>query len=204
MFTLNILSLQNRYQICFFFLYSDMHMLGFNFILGRICIFLCFKLIIQNKIKFRPRMKLNHNVLYCSSKLKKKIGVIIHKLELADKGNEKSTQVTTFSPVTYIKIIMYMVPLYHFVAFDVQSGATLCTLVQLGVVWCDLVQIRATWCRLVQPGADWCNLVQVGTTWCRLVQLGAGQCNLAQFGATWFSMVQLGAGYKNLVQSGAT
>ena len=37
-------------------------------------------------------MKLNHNVLYCSSKLKKKkIGVIIHKLELADKGNEKST-----------------------------------------------------------------------------------------------------------------
>ena len=74
-----------------FFLYSDVHMLGFNFILGRICIFLCFKLIIQNKIKFRPRMKLNHNVLYCSSKLKKKIGVIIHKLELADKGNEKST-----------------------------------------------------------------------------------------------------------------
>ena len=62
-----------------------------NFILGRICIFLCFKLIIQNKIKFRPRMKLNLNVLYCSSKLKKKIGVIIHKLELADKGNEKST-----------------------------------------------------------------------------------------------------------------
>lgn len=53
--------------------------------------FLCFKLIIQNKIKFRPRMKFNHNVLYCSSKLKKKIGVIIHKLELADKGNEKST-----------------------------------------------------------------------------------------------------------------
>ena len=36
-------------------------------------------------------MKLNHNVLYCSSKLKKKIGVIIHKLVLADKGNEKST-----------------------------------------------------------------------------------------------------------------
>ena len=38
-------------------------------------------------------MKLNHNVLYCSSKSKKKKkkGVIIHKLELADKGNEKST-----------------------------------------------------------------------------------------------------------------
>lgn len=36
-------------------------------------------------------MKLNHNVLYCSSKFKKKIDVIIHKLELADKGNEKST-----------------------------------------------------------------------------------------------------------------
>ena len=36
-------------------------------------------------------MKLNRNILCCSSKLKKKLGVIIHKLELADKGNEKST-----------------------------------------------------------------------------------------------------------------
>ena len=36
-------------------------------------------------------MKLNHNVLCCSSKFQNKLGVIIHKLELADKGNEKLT-----------------------------------------------------------------------------------------------------------------
>ena len=45
-------------------------MLWFNFILGLNFIFLCFKLIIiihyhttkQGKIKFKPRMKLNHNM----------------------------------------------------------------------------------------------------------------------------------------------
>ena len=44
-------------------------MLWFNFILGLNFIFLCFKLIIlhyhtlkQRKIKFKPRIKLNHNI----------------------------------------------------------------------------------------------------------------------------------------------
>ena len=44
-------------------------MLWFNFILGLIFIFLCFKLIIiyyhaqkQRKIKIKPRIKLNHNI----------------------------------------------------------------------------------------------------------------------------------------------
>ena len=44
-------------------------MLWFNFILDLNFIFLCFKLVIihyltqrQNKIKFKPRTKLNHNV----------------------------------------------------------------------------------------------------------------------------------------------
>ena len=44
-------------------------MLWFNFILGSNDIFLCFKLIIihyntqkQKKIKFEPRIKLNHNI----------------------------------------------------------------------------------------------------------------------------------------------
>ena len=46
-----------------------MYMLWFNFILGLNCIFFCFKLIIihyhtqkQKKIKFKPRIKLNHNI----------------------------------------------------------------------------------------------------------------------------------------------
>ena len=45
------------------------YMLWFNFILGSNFIFLCFKLIIihcnaqkQKKIKFEPRIKLNHNI----------------------------------------------------------------------------------------------------------------------------------------------
>ena len=46
-------------------------MLWFNFILGLNFTFLCFKLITmhyltqkQRKIKFKPRMKLNHNIYY--------------------------------------------------------------------------------------------------------------------------------------------
>ena len=46
-----------------------MYMLWFNFILGLNFIFLCFKLIIihyhsqkQRQIKFKPRIKLNHNI----------------------------------------------------------------------------------------------------------------------------------------------
>ena len=46
-----------------------MYMLWFNFILGLNFIFFCFKLIIihyhtqkQRKIKFKPRIKLNHNI----------------------------------------------------------------------------------------------------------------------------------------------
>ena len=46
-------------------------MLWFNFILGLNFIFLCFKLIIMHyltqkqwKIKFKPRMKLNHNTYH--------------------------------------------------------------------------------------------------------------------------------------------
>ena len=45
-------------------------MLWFNFILGLNFIFLCFKLIIihyhtqkQREIKFKPRIKLNHNIV---------------------------------------------------------------------------------------------------------------------------------------------
>ena len=47
------------------------YMLWFNFILGLNFIFLCFKLITmhyltqkQRKIKFKPRVKLNHNIYY--------------------------------------------------------------------------------------------------------------------------------------------
>ena len=48
---------------------SVLYMLWFNFILGLNFIFFCFKLIIihyhtqkQRKIKFKPRIKLNHNI----------------------------------------------------------------------------------------------------------------------------------------------
>ena len=51
-----------------------MYVLWFNFILGLNFIFLCFNLIIihyhtpkQRKIKFKPRIKLNHNI--CMPKL---------------------------------------------------------------------------------------------------------------------------------------
>ena len=47
----------------------QVYMLWFNFILGLNFIFLCFKLIIihyhtqkQREIKFKPRIKLNHNI----------------------------------------------------------------------------------------------------------------------------------------------
>ena len=47
----------------------EKYMLWFNFILGLNFIFFCFKLIIihyhtqkQKKIKFKPRIKLNHNI----------------------------------------------------------------------------------------------------------------------------------------------
>ena len=50
-------------------LFHNHHMLWFNFVLGSNFIFLCFKLIIvhyntqkQKKIKFEPRIKLNHNI----------------------------------------------------------------------------------------------------------------------------------------------
>ena len=52
---------------------STVYMLWFNFILGLIFIFLCFKLIIiyyhtqrQRKIKIKPRIKLNHNIYITS------------------------------------------------------------------------------------------------------------------------------------------
>ena len=51
----------------------NVYMLWFNFILGLNFIFFCFKLIIihyhtpkQRKIKFKPKIKLNHN-MYVSS-----------------------------------------------------------------------------------------------------------------------------------------
>ena len=54
-----------KLTLCNTFIY----MLWFNFILGSYFIFLCFKLIIihyntqkQKKIKFEPRIKLNHNI----------------------------------------------------------------------------------------------------------------------------------------------
>ena len=55
-------------------------MLWFNFILGLNFIFLCFKLIIihyhtqkQNKIKFKPRIKLNHNIyIYLLARVQRK------------------------------------------------------------------------------------------------------------------------------------
>ena len=47
------------------------YMLWFNFVLGLNIIFLCFELVIihyhtqkQRKIKFEPRIKLNHNNIY--------------------------------------------------------------------------------------------------------------------------------------------
>ena len=62
-------------------------MLWFNFILGLNFIFLCFKLIIihyhtqkQREIKFKPRIKLNHNIynmqalkVYCGTGLIKEL-----------------------------------------------------------------------------------------------------------------------------------
>ena len=51
------------------YIYIYIYMLWFNFILGLNFIFLCFKLIIihyhtqkQREIKFKPRIKLNHNI----------------------------------------------------------------------------------------------------------------------------------------------
>ena len=73
---ISILGLLNIYNVranlgCFLFIIiislSDLYMLWFNFILGLNFIFFCFKLIIihyhtqkQKKIKFKPRIKLNH------------------------------------------------------------------------------------------------------------------------------------------------
>ena len=64
-------------------------MLWFSFILGLHFIFLCFKLIIihyhtpkQRKIKFKPRMKLNHNIY----------------IKRREKKNRQSTRVSAFLP----------------------------------------------------------------------------------------------------------
>ena len=64
-------------------------MLWFNFILGLNFVFFCFKLIIvhyhtnnyhtqkQNKIKFKPRIKLNHNIYFTRHQER---GVVIKKI----------------------------------------------------------------------------------------------------------------------------
>ena len=53
------------------YVFCTLYMLWFNFILGLNFIFLSFKLIIiyyhtpkQRKLKFKPRIKLNRNILY--------------------------------------------------------------------------------------------------------------------------------------------
>ena len=56
---------------------------------------------------------------------------------------------------------------------EVQFGGTWCTLVQIGVVFCNVVQVAATWRKLLQLGPVWCTLVQVDATWYSLVQLTA-------------------------------
>ena len=55
----------------FFIYYILVYMLWFNFIPGLNFVFLCFKLIIihyhtqtQRKIKFKPRIKLSHNIYF--------------------------------------------------------------------------------------------------------------------------------------------
>ena len=57
-------------------------------------------------------------------------------------------------------------------------GATWCSSVELGVVWCKLVHFvqhvgDSTWCTLVNLGADWVNVVQLGVIWCNLVLIEA-------------------------------
>ena len=66
-----------------------LYMLWFSFILGLHFIFLCFKLIIihyhtpkQRKIKFKPRMKLNHNIY----------------IKRREKKNTQSKRVSAFLP----------------------------------------------------------------------------------------------------------
>ena len=56
-------------RLCLIYNHKIILMLWFNFILGLNFIFLCFKLIIihyhtqkQREIKFKPRIKLNHNI----------------------------------------------------------------------------------------------------------------------------------------------